>query len=83
MLKHRHPARQDTCSASDASSSRTLRAAGEGAHSNGFLITVSAEAVISPISRLSQHNMMLFNVYGAWELFRRPLTGLYITYLIL
>ena len=62
---------------------RTLAAAADSAHGNGFLITVSAEAVISPISRLSQHNMMLFNVYGAWELFRRPLTGLYIVYLLL
>ena len=50
---------------------------------NGFVITVSAEAVISPISRLFQHNMMLCNVCGAWELFRRPLTGLYIVYLLL
>ena len=50
---------------------------------NGFVITVSAEAVISPISRLFQHNMMLCNVCGAWELFRRPLTGLYITYSLL
>ena len=55
----------------------------DSAHGNGFLITVSDEAVISPISRLSQHSMMLCNVCGAWELFRRPLTGLYITYLLL
>ena len=55
----------------------------DSAHGNDFLITVSAEAVISPISRLSQHSMMLFNVCGAWELFRRPLTGLYITYSLL
>ena len=53
---------------------RTLAAAADSAHGNGFLITVSAEAVISPISRLSQHRMMLCNVCGAWELFRRPLT---------
>ena len=55
----------------------------DSAHGNGFLITVSAEAVISPISRLYQHSMMLYNVCGAWELFHRPLTGLYITYSLL
>ena len=48
-----------------------------------FFLTVSAEAVISSISRLSQHFMILFNVCGGWELFRRPLTGLYITYFLL
>ena len=57
-----------------AKSSWTLAAAAHSAHGNGFLITVSAEAVISPISRLSQHRMMLCNVCGAWKLFRRPLT---------
>ena len=66
-----------------AKSSWTLAAAAHSAHGNGFLITVSAEAVISPISRLFQHKMMLCNVCGAWELFRRPLTGLYITYFLL
>ena len=82
MLKHRHPARQDACSGSDASSSQTLRAAGEGAHGNGFSVTVSDEMVVSPISRLFQHLMMCANVCDGWDLFCSPLTGLYITYLL-
>ena len=53
---------------------RTLAAAADSAHGNVFLITVSAEAVISSVSRRSQHRMMLRNVCGGWELFRRPLT---------